>query len=65
MRALARRSIVALRAIPHGSEFTVENVGLRRPGNGMPPGFLDQVMGNRASRDIPAGAVLSLGDLGK
>jgi N,N'-diacetyllegionaminate synthase len=65
MRTLARRSVVTLRTIPRGGEFTVENVGLRRPGNGMPPGFLDQVLGNRASHDIPAGALLSLGDIGK
>jgi sialic acid synthase SpsE len=63
MRTLARRSLVALRAISRGSELTTENVGLRRPGNGLPPGFLDQLLGNYAARDIAAGALLTLGDI--
>jgi N,N'-diacetyllegionaminate synthase len=63
MRTLARRSLIALRAISQGSEFTAENVGLRRPGNGLPPSFFDQVLGNRAARDIAAGALLTLGDV--
>jgi N,N'-diacetyllegionaminate synthase len=63
MRTLARRSLVALRAISRGSEFTTENVGLRRPGNGLPPSFLDQLLGNHAARDIAPGALLTLGDI--
>lgn len=63
MRTLARRSLVALQAISKGSELTVANVGLRRPGNGLPPSFLDQVLGNRAARNIAAGALLTLGDI--
>jgi N,N'-diacetyllegionaminate synthase len=63
MRTLARRSLVALRAISRGSQFTIENVGLRRPGNGLQPGFLDQVLGNCAAKDIAPGALLSLGDI--
>jgi N,N'-diacetyllegionaminate synthase len=63
MRTLARRSLVALRAISQGSEFTAENIGLRRPGDGLPPSFFDQVLGNRAARDIAAGALLTLGDV--
>jgi N,N'-diacetyllegionaminate synthase len=63
MRTLARRSLVALRAISKGGQFTIENVGLRRPGNGLQPGFLDQVLGNYAAKDIAAGTLLSLGDI--
>jgi N,N'-diacetyllegionaminate synthase len=65
MRTLARRSLVALRAISQGSEFTPDNVGLRRPGNGLPPSFFDQLLGNRAARDISAGAPVTLGDIGQ
>jgi N,N'-diacetyllegionaminate synthase len=63
MRTLARRSLVTLRAISRGSQFTVENVGLRRPGNGLQPAFLDQLLGNCAARDIAPGTLLSLGDI--
>jgi sialic acid synthase SpsE len=65
MRTLARRSLVALQAISRGSEFTVDNVGLRRPGNGLPPMYFDQLLGKRASRDISVGALLTLGDFGQ
>ena len=65
MRTLARRSLVALQAISRGSELTVENVGLRRPGNGLPPSFFDQLLGSRAARDISAGDLLALADIGK
>jgi len=65
MRTLARRSLVALQAISRGGELTVENVGLRRPGNGLPPSFFDQLLGNRAARDIAAGDLLTLGDISK
>jgi sialic acid synthase SpsE len=64
MRTLARRSLVALQAISRGGEFTTENIGLRRPGNGLPPSFLDQLLGSRAARDIAPGALLTLGDIG-
>ncbi len=63
MRTLARRSLVALQAISKGGELTAANVGLRRPGNGLPPSFLDQVLGNHAARNIAAGALLTLGDI--
>jgi len=63
MRTLARRSLVALQAISRGSQFTTVNVGLRRPGNGLQPGFLDHVLGNCAARDISPGTLLSWGDI--
>jgi N,N'-diacetyllegionaminate synthase len=64
MRTLARRSLVALRPISRGSVLTVENVGLRRPGNGLPPSYFEQLLGSRAAHDIAAGALLTLGDIG-
>jgi N,N'-diacetyllegionaminate synthase len=65
MRKLARRSLVALASIAKGETFSSNNVGIRRPGNGLSPTFLNQVIGAAAVRDIPAGAVLNLGDIGK
>lgn len=57
MRGLARRSIVALRDIAEGEELTEENVGLRRPGTGMSPALLPEVLGGRAVRAIAAEAL--------
>jgi sialic acid synthase SpsE len=65
MRKIARRSLVALTAISKGEVLTAKNVGVRRPGHGLPPSFLEQVLGAAASRDIPAGEALKLGDVSK
>jgi sialic acid synthase SpsE len=65
MRITARRSIVALTAISSGSPLTPTNVGLRRPGSGLPPSLLDTFLGTVAVRDISAGQVLSYWDVSK
>lgn len=61
-RTLARRSIVAIRDINEGDLLTDTNVGLRRPGNGLPPEMLDKIIGLRATRRISKGSLLQLGD---
>ena len=58
MRNLARRSIVALRDIAKGEKLTDENIGLRRPGTGMSPARLPEVLGSTASRQIAAEALI-------
>jgi len=63
MRRIARRSLVALAAISKGDLLTVNNVGARRPGYGLPPSLLEQVLGAAATRDIAAGEVLKLEDV--
>ena len=65
MRRIARRSLVALTAIRRGEVLTASNVGARRPGHGLPPSLLDQITGAAAARDISAGEVLKLEDVGK
>jgi len=62
MRVLARRSIVALKDIDRGEELTTENIGLRRPGNGLAPALLPQVIGTISSKKIAATNCLTLGD---
>lgn len=62
MRVLARRSVVALHDIESGEILTGENVGLRRPGNGLPPMLFDQVLGRKAAGKIVKGSLLKLGD---
>ena len=48
-----RRSFVA-RAIKAGERFTAENVRVIRPGHGLEPDALGQILGCRATRDIAA-----------
>jgi N,N'-diacetyllegionaminate synthase len=63
MRALARRSVTALRPIAAGEVLSPENVGLKRPGTGLPPEQLAGVLGKRAARDIPINASLMADDV--
>jgi sialic acid synthase SpsE len=61
-RTLARRSIVAIRDINKGDLLTDANVGLRRPGNGLPPEMLDKIIGLKATCRISKGSLLQFGD---
>jgi N,N'-diacetyllegionaminate synthase len=63
MRRLARRSVTALRDIASGEVLTEENLGLRRPGDGLPPRFIELAWGCKARRPIGTGQQLELGDL--
>lgn len=65
MKVLARRSIVAIKDIQPGEQLTLNNVGLRRPGNGLPPAMFEQVLGLTASATITKGSLVGLGDMTK
>lgn len=59
-RRVARRSLVAARDIPAGAALIPDMVALRRPGSGLAPERLGEVLGRRARAAIPAGSLLSL-----
>lgn len=63
MRLVARRSIVALRDIASGETLDNENIGLRRPGGGLAPDKIGEVLGLTAARNIKKGEKLKLGDM--
>lgn len=48
----ARRSIHAIAHIPKGSVITADQLTIKRPGHGIKPKFLDQVIGKRSKIDI-------------
>lgn len=56
---LFRRSIYAVRNIAAGELLTRDNVRIIRPGHGLAPKFLPDVLGKRARRDIARGTGLS------
>ncbi len=49
--AIARKSIVAKRAIAKGEAFTEGNLTTKRPGTGLSPMLWETVLGQRATRD--------------
>ena len=55
--AVARRSLVAARDIKAGELMTREMIDLMRPGTGLPPKMLDQVLGKTIDVDVRAGTL--------
>lgn len=54
-----RRSLYAVQDIPAGGRLTAENVRSIRPGYGLPPKHLPEVLGRRAGRAIVRGTPLA------
>lgn len=50
-REVARKSVVAARAIAKGAAIAGEDLCVKRPGNGIPPDRIWDVIGKRADRD--------------
>jgi N-acetylneuraminate synthase len=54
-----RRSLFVVQAVRQGETFNEENVRSIRPGHGLHTRHLDQIVGQRAARDIERGTPLS------
>lgn len=53
------RSLFVVKDISEGDVFSLENVSSIRPGNGLPPKFLYDVIGKKAKKNIEKGTPLS------
>ncbi len=62
-RQYARRSIIAACDIPKGTKLTAEHLIMKRPGTGIPPTRVEEVLGRVTRRDIQADAALDWADL--
>jgi len=61
-KILARRSIVALSDIKQGESFNQNNIGLRRPGNGLPAVMIEEIFGKKSTKKISKGNLLKIDD---
>lgn len=57
---VARKSLVAARDIKKGEIFSEENITVKRPGNGISPWEIDNVIGKRAKRDFPYDSLIEI-----
>ncbi len=58
-----RKSLVLARNVVVGQRLSQEDVSIKRPGYGIAPKFLDQVVGRRVVSDLGEDTVLAWGDL--
>jgi N-acetylneuraminate synthase/N,N'-diacetyllegionaminate synthase len=63
VRRVARRSIVACRTIPSGTLMARDLLAYKRPGTGIPPSRLKDVIGRKTTRTIPADTLIRFEDL--
>ena len=60
MKTIARRSIVALEDIDIGETLNEKNIGLRRPGDGLPPKMFEKLLGKKANKNYEIGDKIQL-----
>ena len=58
--AIVRKSIVALQKINKGEIFSAENIGVKRPGNGISPMKWDEIVGTIANNDFEKDDLITL-----
>lgn len=62
MKKIARRSITAIKDISIGELFSMDNLGLRRPSDGIEPKNLDSIIGKISKRFIKKGEKIKKND---
>lgn len=60
---VARKSLVAARNLPHGTTLDVSMVVAKRPGDGISPAMLSELIGRRTRRALGRGELIRLTDL--
>ncbi len=62
-QAVFRRSVFAVKDIQRGETFTDENIRIIRPGYGIAPKYIHQLIGKKSARDIAFGTPITNEDL--
>ena len=60
---IARKSIVAAKDIKKGQRITKTMLAIKRPGNGIKPKYLSEIIGKKATRDIKKDSLLKFNDV--
>ena len=60
LKITARRSIFAISEIKEGDEFSMKNIVLRRPGNGLTPEYFEMVLGKKSTKYFKKGEMIQL-----
>jgi len=63
MRSLFTKSIAATADLAAGQRLETQHVGLRKPGTGLTPDRLPEILGRKLRRPVPAGTLISEEDL--
>jgi len=63
LRKLFTRSLVANATLPAGTVLAREHVAIKKPGTGLPPDRLQEIIGRRLARPVAADQVLAVDDI--
>ena len=63
LRRLFTRSIVAVTALSAGTVLTDGHLAIKKPGTGLPPSMLPELVGKRLQRDVAADQLLAVEDV--
>ena len=63
LRKLFTRSLVANADLPAGTVIAREHVAVKKPGTGLPPDRLEDIIGRRLARPVTADQVLAAEDI--
>ena len=62
-RKKIRRSIIAAKDIKAGTKLSVEDLDVKRPGTGLPPDKLSELVGKILLRDIEGDTMIAESDI--
>ena len=63
LRTLFTRSLVASADLPAGTVITREHVAIKKPGTGLPPERLEDIIGRRLARPVTVDQLLAVDDI--
>ena len=60
---IARKSIVSIMDLKKGDSLKIENIAIKRPGTGISPLNLEQILGKKVNKNIPKDSIIGMEDL--